>query len=153
MDFGNVLKSLFRPELIIPAVATYAFGPQVGAMAKTAVGFMAPPQTGTNKEGKPIYGGYFGQGKEAMHTASYYGAITSKKVGAAPQAQVQAIRNLLQLGKYDNNRRMQLALLNSVQNNQFWKAVSTRNKIDLGHDVYAKSTATAASAPNIKLAS
>ena len=150
MDFGNVLKSLFRPELIIPAVAGYAFGPQVGAMAKTAVGFMAPP---TDKEDKPIPGGYFGQGKEAMHTGSYYGAITSKKVGSAPQAQVQAIRNLLQLGKYDNNRRMQLALLNSVQNNQFWKAVSMRNKIDLGHDVYAKSTATAASAPNIKLES
>ena len=47
----------------------------------------------------------------------------------------------------------QLALLNSVQNNQFWKAVSTRNKIDLGHDVYAKSTATAASSPTIKLES
>jgi hypothetical protein len=150
MNFGNILKSLFRPELIIPAVATYAFGPQVGAMAETAVGFMAPP---TDKEDKPIPGGYFGQGKEAMHTGSYYGAITSKKVGSAPQAQVQAIRNLLQLGKYDNNRRMQLALLNSVQNNQFWKAVSMRNKIDLGHDVYAKSTATAASAPNIKLES
>ena len=148
MNFGNILKSLFRPELIIPAVATYAFGPQVGAMAETAVGFMAPP---TDKEDKPIPGGYFGQGKEAMHTGSYYGAITSKKVGSAPQAQVQAIRNLLQLGKYDNNRRMQLALLNSVQNNQFWKAVSMRNKVDLGHDVYAKSTATAASAPNIKL--
>ena len=150
MNFGNMLKSLFRPELIIPAVATYAFGPQVGAMAKTAVGFMAPP---TDTKGKPLPGGYFGQGKEAMHTGSYYGAITSKKVGAAPQAQVQAIRNLLQLGKYDNNRRMQLALLNSVQNNQFWKAVSTRNKIDLGHDVYAKSTATAASSPTIKLES
>ena len=146
MNFGNILKSLFRPELIIPAVATYAFGPQVGAMAKTAVGFMAPP---TDTQG----GGYFGQGKEAVHTPSYYGAITSKKVGAAPQAQVQAIRNLLQLGKYDNNRRMQLALVNSVQNNQFWKAVSTRNKIDLGHDVYAKSTAIAASSPTIKLES
>ena len=88
-----------------------------------------------------------------MHTGSYYGAITSKKVGTAPQAQVQAVRNLLQLGKYDNNRRMQLALLNSVQNNQFWKAVSMRNKIDLGHDVYAKSTAIAASSPTIKLES
>ena len=40
---------------------------------------------------------------------------------------------------------MQLALLNSVQNNQFWKAIASRNKIDLGHDVYAKSTATTAS--------
>ena len=46
---------------------------------------------------------------------------------------------------------MQLALLNSVQNNQFWKAIASRNKIDLGHDVYAKSTATSASSPNITL--
>ena len=149
MSFGNGLKSLFKPEIIIPAIAGFYFGPQVGAMAKTAAGFMAPPPT--DKEGKPVPGGYFGQGAEAVHTPSYYGAITSKKVGAAPQAQVNAIKELLQLSKYDNNRRMQLALLNSVQNNQFWKAVSNRNKIDLGHDVYAKSTATAASAPNIKL--
>ena len=46
-----------------------------------------------------------------------------------------------------------LALLNSVQNNQFWTAVSRRNKIDLGHNVYAKSTSTGAAAPNITLES
>ena len=144
LNFGNALKGLFRPELIIPAVAGFAFGPQAATVAKAAVGFMGKPD-------KDKTGGYFGSEKEGLHTSSYYGAISSKAVASPPRTQVNSIRDILQLQKYDNNRRMQLALLNSVQNNQFWKSISNRNKIDLGHDVYAKSTATAASAPNIKL--
>ena len=139
----NALKGLLRPEIIIPAVAGIAFGPQIGAAAKTAVGFMGQPDTG----------GYFENKSEGMHTASYYGAPSSKAVASAPRTQVNAIKDILQLQKYENNRRMQLALLNSVQNNQFWTAVSRRNKIDLGHNVYAKSTSTGAAAPNITLES
>ena len=144
MNFGSALKGLLRPELIIPAVAGFALGPQAGAIAKTAVGFMGKPDPNQT-------GGYFGSEDEGMHTSSYYGGVSSKAVDSPPRTQVNSIKEILQLQKYDNNRRMQLALLNSVQNNQFWKAIASRNKIDLGHDVYAKSTATSASSPNITL--
>ena len=140
----NALKGLLRPELIIPAVAGLALGEKAGSVAKQVIGFMGQPDP--NK-----IGGYFGSEKEGMHTSSYYGAISSKAVASPPRTQVNSIKDILQLQKYDNNRRMQLALLNSVQNNQFWKAIASRNKVDLGHDVYAKSTATTASAPNIRL--
>ena len=32
MNFGSALKGLLRPELIIPAVAGFALGPQAGAI-------------------------------------------------------------------------------------------------------------------------